>query len=84
MLYSKDPELCRVPTVPLHWSLCSPAGTGHVFVCAGTLLQSSLGCRQPTKGEAVLIVSLVSEESCPDPQGQVDLRSKEIDFDKYF
>lgn len=29
----------------------------------------------------MLIVSLVSEESCPDPQGQVDLRSKEMDFD---
>lgn len=30
----------------------------------------------------MLVVSLVSEESCPDPQGQVDL-SKEMDFDNF-
>lgn len=31
----------------------------------------------------MLIVSLISEESCPDSQGQVDLRSKEMDFDNF-
>lgn len=84
VLYSKDPELCCVPTVPLLWSLCSPTGTGHVFVCASIPLESSLGCGQPAKGESVLIVTLISEDSCPDAQGQVDLRSKEMDFEKYF
>ncbi|XP_023791860.1 solute carrier family 22 member 5-like isoform X4 [Cyanistes caeruleus] len=39
----------------------------------GSLLESSLGCGQPTKDEAVLIVTVVSEESCPDPQEQWNL-----------
>lgn len=83
MLYSKDFELCCVPTVPLLWSLCSRAGTGFVSVQVHRLRQVwAVG--NLTKGEAGLIVTLLSEESCPDPRGQVDLRSKKIDLEKYF